>query len=188
MARGFQAHPPLAAPLPSPSQAPGAPWVRLLSPPLGPSRLRRGAQSRGLRERREGKGRGGKGRRRKGDDPSKGGCGVSALDPRARLRAPSRRPSPSCSSPTSRRTSRWSASLPPRSFRLPVTPPLSPASPAPLGFPFISPTSVFPLVGSTLPPPFWGPPRSLSARLAWPPQGWPAGALELTDSSPGEGT
>ena len=74
VARGFQAHPPLAAPLPSPSQAPGAPWVQLLSPPLGPSRLQRGAQSRGLRERREGKREGkGRGGGERGTIPPKAG-------------------------------------------------------------------------------------------------------------------
>lgn len=55
VARGPEAHPRLAAPFPSPSRAPGALSVQLLSPPLGPSPLRRGAQSQGLRERREGK-------------------------------------------------------------------------------------------------------------------------------------
>lgn len=67
VARGLRARPPLAGPLPSPSRAPSSLSVQFLSPPLGPSPLRRGAQSWGLRERREGKregnGRGGGERR-----------------------------------------------------------------------------------------------------------------------------
>lgn len=89
VARGLQAHPPLAAPLPSPSRAPGALSVQLLSPPLGPSPLRRGAQSRGLRERREGK-REGKGR---------GGGERRTIPPKAGVEFQLRTLGPNCTPP-----------------------------------------------------------------------------------------
>lgn len=54
--------------------------------------------------------------------------------------------------PTLRRPSPWLGPLAPRSLLLPATPLLSPASPAPLSLPFISPTSVFPVGGSALLP------------------------------------
>lgn len=173
VARGLRARPPLAGPLPSPSRAPSSLSVQFLSPPLGPSPLRRGAQSWGLRERREGK-REGNGR---------GGGERRTIPPKAGVEFQLRTLGPNCTPPPGPPPRRpllpdvaaalpWLGPLAPGSLLLPATPPLSPASPAPLSLPFISPTSVFPVGGSALLPPSWGPPRSGSSPLAWPLQGW----------------
>lgn len=66
LARGLRAQPPRAAPLPSPSRALGSLSEQFLPPPLRPSPLRRGTQSRGLKERREGKREGREGAEEKG--------------------------------------------------------------------------------------------------------------------------
>lgn len=133
VARGLRAQPPRAVPLPSPSRAPGSLSGQFLPPPLGPSQLRRGTQSWGLKERREGK-REGKGR---------GGGERRTIPPKAGVEFQLGTLGPNCTPPPgpctrrlflspSRRTSRWCGLLSPGSFPHPATPPLCPASPAPL--------------------------------------------------------
>lgn len=185
VARGLQAHPPLAAPLPSPSRAPGALSVQLLSPPLGPSPLRRGAQSRGLRERREGK-REGKGR---------GGGERRTIPPKAgvefqlRTLGPNCTPPPGSSSPSAaaRRRGEPSGGLVcslPGAFLSPSRPRSPPPAPRLSASLLLAPHLSFPWEGA----------RSFrlsgvlrgACLLPW--QGLRRGLRLDTDSSPGEKT
>lgn len=168
----FRLTPTLGSPsLPFP--APGSLSVQFLSPPLGPSPLRRrGAPSWGLRERREGK-REGKGRGG-GERRTLPKAGVEFL---LRTLGPNGTPPPGPSpqrilSPDVAGALRVVQSAPSRALASPCpAPDLPRLSRASLCLPFISSTSVFPVGGSALLPPFWCPPQSLSSPLVLPLQG-----------------
>lgn len=132
---------PSALPLPRLPAPSGCSSFLLPSGPLW--RLRRGAQSRGIK-RKEGGKREGKGRaeEKRGRALQRRVLSFSSGPSGLELRASA--PLPLQLQPdvaADLQVVRFSPT--PRRFRLPVTPPLSPASPAPLCFPFISPTTSF---------------------------------------------